>query len=35
MFASGDKEKMARITEAFLKKKKLDIAKLEAAYEGK
>ncbi|HEY1074299.1 MAG TPA: VOC family protein, partial [Patescibacteria group bacterium] len=35
MFADGDQEKIARVTEAFLKMKKFDLAKLEAAAEGK
>lgn len=35
MLRSGDRAKMARVTEAFLKMKKFDIAKLEKAYEGK
>jgi predicted 3-demethylubiquinone-9 3-methyltransferase (glyoxalase superfamily) len=35
MMASGDKEKMARVTQAFLKMKKFDIATLKRAYEGK
>ena len=35
MMASGDKEKIARVTQAFLKIKKFDIAKLEKAYEGR
>ncbi|HEU5298931.1 MAG TPA: VOC family protein, partial [bacterium] len=35
MLRSGDREKMARVTEAFLKMKRFDIAKLEEAYEGK
>lgn len=35
MMASGDKEKIARVTQAFLKMKKFDIAKLEEAFEGK
>ncbi len=34
MMASGDKEKIARITQAFLKMKKFDIAALEKAYNG-
>ncbi len=34
MMASGDKEKIARVTQAFLKMKKFDIAKLQEAYEG-
>lgn len=32
MMASGDKEKMARVTQAFLKMKKFDIAELEEAW---
>lgn len=32
MMGSGDEEKIARVTEAFLKMKKFDIAKLEEAY---
>ena len=35
MMASGDKEKIARVTQAFLKMKKFDIATLQKAYEGK
>ncbi len=35
MMASGDAEAIARVTQAFLKMKKFDIATLEAAYEGK
>ena len=35
MMRSGDKEKIARVTEAFLKMKKFDIEKLKRAYEGK
>lgn len=35
MMASGDKEKTARVTTAFLKMKKFDIATLEKAFEGK
>ncbi len=35
MLASGDKEKIARVTQAFLKMKKFDIAELKEAYEGK
>lgn len=34
MMASGDKEKMERVTQAFLKMKKFDIAELERAYRG-
>ncbi len=33
MLKDKDKKKMARVTEAFLKMKKFDIAKLEEAYE--
>ncbi|HEY3248516.1 MAG TPA: VOC family protein [bacterium] len=35
MLRGGDKQKSARVTEAFLKMKKLDIAALRRAYEGK
>lgn len=35
MMASGDKAKIARVTETFLKMKKLDIAGLQAAAEGR
>lgn len=35
MFRSGDKEKMARVTRAFLKMKKFDLAKLRTACDGK
>ncbi len=35
MMASDDKEKIARVTQAVLKMKKFDIAKLEEAFEGK
>ncbi|MEK7611728.1 MAG: VOC family protein [Patescibacteria group bacterium] len=35
MMGSGDKEKIARVTQAFLKMKKFDIATLEKAFEGK
>jgi predicted 3-demethylubiquinone-9 3-methyltransferase (glyoxalase superfamily) len=35
MMASGDKEKIARVTEAFMKMKKFDIKTLEEAFEGK
>lgn len=35
LMSSGDKEKTARVTQAFLKMKKFDIAKLEEAAEGK
>jgi predicted 3-demethylubiquinone-9 3-methyltransferase (glyoxalase superfamily) len=34
MMASGDKEKIAKVTQAFLKMKKFDIATLEKAYRG-
>ena len=34
MMSSGDKEKTARVTQAFLKMKKFDIARLKEAYEG-
>jgi len=35
MMQSGDKEKIARVTEAFLAMKKFDIAELKSAYEGR
>ena len=35
MLASNDEKKIARVTEAFLKMKKFDLAKLQQAYEGK
>ncbi len=35
MLAGGDKERIARVTQAFLKMKKFDIKKLQEAYEGK
>jgi predicted 3-demethylubiquinone-9 3-methyltransferase (glyoxalase superfamily) len=35
MLSHNDPKKTARVTEAFLKMKKFDIAKLEEAYEGK
>lgn len=35
MMQSGDQKKIARLTEAFLKMKKFDIAELRKAYEGK
>ncbi len=35
LLQSGDYEKTARVTQAFLKMKKFDIAKLQAAYDGK
>lgn len=34
MMGSGDKEKIARVTQAFLKMKKFDIKKLEEAFNG-
>ncbi len=34
MLGSGDKEKIARVTQAFLKMKKFDIKALEDAYNG-
>ncbi len=34
MMESGDQKKLARVTEAFLKMKKFDIAELERAYQG-
>jgi len=34
MLLSGDKKKIARVTEAFLKMKKFDLAILKQAYEG-
>lgn len=34
MMGSGDEKKIARVTEAFLKMKKFDIAELKKAYEG-
>jgi predicted 3-demethylubiquinone-9 3-methyltransferase (glyoxalase superfamily) len=34
MLKDGDKEKIARVTEAFLQMKKFDIAKLKKAYES-
>lgn len=34
IMGSGDKKKIARVTEAFLKMKKFDIAELKKAYEG-
>jgi predicted 3-demethylubiquinone-9 3-methyltransferase (glyoxalase superfamily) len=34
MMKTGDREKIRRVTEAFLKMKKFDIALLEKAYEG-
>ena len=34
MMSSGDKEKMGRVTEAFLKMKKFDISELKKAYDG-
>ncbi len=35
MMASGNAEQIARVTEAFLKMKKFDIAKLQEAFDGK
>ena len=35
MMGSGDEQKTARVTEAFLKMKKFDIAQLKKAYEGR
>ena len=35
MMASGDPQKMARVTQAFLKMKKFNIAELQRAFEGK
>jgi predicted 3-demethylubiquinone-9 3-methyltransferase (glyoxalase superfamily) len=35
MMHNGTKEQIARVTEAFLKMKKFDVAKLREAYEGK
>ena len=35
MLKDKDKEKIARVTEAFLKMKKFDIEELKKAYEGK
>lgn len=35
MMRSGDKEQIARVTEAFLKMKKFDLAELKKAYEGR
>jgi predicted 3-demethylubiquinone-9 3-methyltransferase (glyoxalase superfamily) len=35
MMRSGTKAQMSRVTEAFLKMKKFDIAALKKAYEGK
>lgn len=34
MMEEGDEEQLARVTEAFLKMKKFDIAELQKAYEG-
>jgi predicted 3-demethylubiquinone-9 3-methyltransferase (glyoxalase superfamily) len=34
MMSTGNKEQLARVTQAFLKMKKFDIAELEKAYEG-
>jgi predicted 3-demethylubiquinone-9 3-methyltransferase (glyoxalase superfamily) len=35
MLASGDNERIARVTQAFLKMKKFDIDALKRAYEAK
>ncbi len=35
MMPSGDQEKIDRVTQAFLKMKKFDLAALKKAYEGK
>jgi predicted 3-demethylubiquinone-9 3-methyltransferase (glyoxalase superfamily) len=35
MMSSGDKEKIGRVTQAFLKMKRFDIATLQAAFDGK
>jgi predicted 3-demethylubiquinone-9 3-methyltransferase (glyoxalase superfamily) len=35
MMSSGNKEKIGRVTQAFLKMKKFDIATLQAAFDGK
>ena len=35
MMRRGTKEQMARVTEAFLKMKKFDLAALQKAYDGK
>lgn len=35
MMRSKDEKRLARVTEAFLKMKKFDIAALERAYKGK
>jgi predicted 3-demethylubiquinone-9 3-methyltransferase (glyoxalase superfamily) len=35
MMRSGTKEQMARVTEAFLKMKKFDLAALQRAHDGK
>jgi predicted 3-demethylubiquinone-9 3-methyltransferase (glyoxalase superfamily) len=35
MLEGGDKEKIARVTKAFLQMKKFDLAELQRAYEGK
>ena len=34
MLGSGDAQKLARVTQAFLKMKKFDIAELKRAYQG-
>ena len=35
MLGSGDPQKLARVTQAFLKMKKFDIAELQRAFDGK
>jgi len=35
MMQRGSPEQMARVTQAFLKMKKFDIAKLQSAFDGK
>jgi hypothetical protein len=35
MIAKGSRDQMARVTRAFLKMKKFDIAALKRAYDGK
>ena len=35
MMRSGTKEQLARVTEAFLKMEKFDLAALQRAYDGK
>lgn len=34
MFKKGDPEQLERVTQAFLKMKKFDLAKLKKAYDG-